>query len=461
MNTRTIMTRKYRRFALILVAASSLIGLLASAPSAAAQSSEAQPIPFSVVPINVAVNDLVFDPFQQKIYFALPSSAGPVFGNTIVGLDTQTGTVGPVALTGSEPNRLAISDDGLFLYVGLSGANSVQRFHLPDLKPDISFSLGSDSFLGPLFARDIQVMPGNSHSVAVARMYKNLSPSSAGIAIFDDGVERPNTTPFFAPFDSIQFGRNDSTLYAYNSETSGLDFYQVSVDSSGLTLGSHVGGLIAGFNSNIHFDWGTGLVYGDDGGAIDPVALTLIGTYSARGVMIPDSGVGRAFFVTSDFSTGDTQIQAFDQGRFTPLGAIDLGNVIPVASSAASFIRWGPTGLAFRTTGPTGQVFLLVSTLVLPPSSTPNPAPVATALLPSNASVGGPNLGMIVQGSNFALGSTVLWNGRVRTTRFLDSNYLLAWIPTTDLVSKGSARVSVFTPAPAGGTSAPLSFTIK
>ncbi len=130
-------------------------------------------------------------------------------------------------------------------------------------------------------------------------------------------------------------------------------------------------------------------------------------------------------------------------------------------SSPASFIRWGAQGLAFRTSGPTGQVFLLESTLVLPPSSTPNAAPITTALFPSGASVGGPNFGMIVVGSDFVLGSTVLWNGRVRTTRFLDSNYLLAWIPTTDLVEKGNAQVSVFTPAPAGGSSAPLSFAIN
>ncbi len=68
---------------------------------------------------------------------------------------------------------------------------------------------------------------------------------------------------------------------------------------------------------------------------------------------------------------------------------------------------------------------------------------------------------MIVRGSNFVLGATVLWNGRARTTRFLDRNYLLAWIPTTDLAKAGSAQVSVFTPAPAGGRSAPLSFAIK
>src|SRR5258708_25397295 len=161
--------------------------------------------------------------------------------------------------------------------------------------------------------------------------------------------------------------------------------------------------------------------------------------------MLRDSGVGRTFFVTSDFSTGATQIQAFDQGLFTPLGAIDLENVIPLTSSPASFIRWGAAGLAFRTSGPAPQVFVLASTLVLPPSSTPNPAPVATALFPSSTSVGGPTLGMIVRGSNFVLGSTVLWNGRARTTRFLDRNYLLAWIPTTDLAKAGHAQVSVFT----------------
>ena len=64
------------------------------------------------------------------------------------------------------PNVLAMSDDGQFLYAGVNG--SVQRFTLPALT-DINYALGSD-FLGhPHVALDIQVAPGAPHTTAVTR----------------------------------------------------------------------------------------------------------------------------------------------------------------------------------------------------------------------------------------------------------------------------------------------------
>ena len=419
-------------------------------------------IPFKVATLNVAVNDLAWDPYQRKIYLSLPSTA-PELGNSIVAVDPATGAVGPTAFAGSEPGRLAISGDGLYLYVGLNGANSIQRFHLPDLTLDLTFSLGSDSFLGPRFAGDIQVAPGDSHTVAVSEVYQGVDPDFAEVAIFDDGVARPETIGpnSFAFVNSLQFGKNASTLYGYNNEDTGFNFYQMSVSPGGLTLGQSAGNLLSGFSTNIHFDLQTGLVYGDNGGVIDPVALTLVGTYAAQGVMVPDAEVGRSFFVTSDLFTSDVQIEAFDKTRFTPIGSIDIGDIfIPNSQVPASLIRFGPSGLASRTTGSAGKVYLVYSPIVLPPSATANPAPLVHAILPTSGSVGGGNLLMLVEGSNFVLGSTVLWNGAIRTTRFLSGNYLLAWIPTTDLAAAGTAQVSVATPAPSGGLSASVSFPI-
>jgi hypothetical protein len=245
------------------------------------------------------------------------------------------------------------------------------------------------------------VLPRKAHSVAVARMFKGVSAAADGVAVFDDTVQRPIATPQFQTIDSIQFSKDSSTLYGYNNETTGFDFYQMSVDSTGVTIGTSVGSLITGFRVNIHFDKGTGLIYGDNGGAIDPVALTLVGTYAASGLAAPDSGVGRTFFVFPNFPSGDTQLEAFDQTRFTPQGVIDLGSFL---GTPASFVRWGPAGLAFRTTGPTGQIFLVSSPLVLPPSPTSNPVPVLNTLSPPSVKAGGPNFLMLVNGANFVPG---------------------------------------------------------
>jgi hypothetical protein len=65
-----------------------------------------------------------------------------------------------------------------------------------------------------------------------------------------------------------------------------------------------------------------------------------------------------------------------------------------------------------------------------------------------------------VTGSGFVSASTVRWNGSSRTTTFVSATQLTAAIPASDLAAAGTAQVTVFTPAPGGGTSSARSFTV-
>jgi len=88
---------------------------------------------------------------------------------------------------------MAISDDAQFLYAGLNGAQAIQRIILSTMTPDIQFSLGADP-AWPKYAGDLKVLPGSSGSVAVSERYFGASDFLfAGLAIFDNGVERPNS----------------------------------------------------------------------------------------------------------------------------------------------------------------------------------------------------------------------------------------------------------------------------
>jgi len=60
---------------------------------------------------------------------------------------------------------------------------------------DIQFSLGTSPIYGPLYAEDIEVQPGNAGTVAVSLIRSGVSPRHAGVAIYDDGIQRPNITP--------------------------------------------------------------------------------------------------------------------------------------------------------------------------------------------------------------------------------------------------------------------------
>lgn len=69
---------------------------------------------------------------------------------------------------------------------------------------------------------------------------------------------------------------------------------------------------------------------------------------------------------------------------------------------------------------------------------------------------------LVVSGSNFVANSVVRWNGADRPTA-LDTNslnkILMAQIPASDIAAAGTATVTVFNPAPGGGTSNSLTFT--
>ena len=92
--------------------------------------------------------------------------------------------------------------------------------------------------------------------------------------------------------------------------------------------------------------------------------------------------------------------------------------------------------------------------------ATPSPVPSLTSLVPNTALAGAPSLVLTVNGSNFTSSSVVRWNGADRATTFVSGAQLQAAIPASDIAAAGTAQVTVLNPAPGGGTSNALTFTI-
>lgn len=312
--------------------------------------------------LSLATNDIVYNPSTQKIYASVPGRAGTI-GNSIAVINPQTGSIDVAVSIGSEPGKLALSDDGQILYVSLDGAAAVRLLDLTTSTPlpGLQFSLGSDPFAGPYFVEDMEVLPGSAHSVAISRKFQGSSPRHAGVAIYDDGVKRPVETPTHTGSNVIEFSATASRLYGYNNETTEFGFRRMTVDASGVSVLDATQSLIAGFGVDIKFDGGR--IYTTSGLIIDPEARTLIGTFTGIefGYPVePDSSVGRTYFLIPPILGGvPWTINAFNQNTFVPLAAIDIPGV---SGSAGGLIRWGTNGLAFRTSG--DQIFLVRTTLI-------------------------------------------------------------------------------------------------
>jgi DNA-binding beta-propeller fold protein YncE len=94
-----------------------------------------------------------------------------------------------------------------------------------------------------------------------------------------------------------------------------------------------------------------------------------------------------------------------------------------------------------------------------------NPVPTINSLDSSEAPVvGGQAFTLTVYGLNFVAGSVVRWNGSDRPTTLVISwccgPLLTAQIPASDIAAAGTAAVTVFNPAPGGGSSNPSTFII-
>jgi len=315
----------------------------------------ASPPAYPVVEVPQAANDIAWDSSNGLIYLSIPSTAG-TYGNSISALDPDAGTIVASQYAGSEPSRLALSDDNQFLYVGLNGAASVARFTLPDLVPSVEYSLGSTSNGGLLFALDLQVAPGMPHTSAVSVGHSSTVGWAPTLVIFDDSMSR--TSVPFGDFDSIQWGADAESLYAANNDTTNFDFYSLAVSPSGASIGLDNPGVepwLGLFGGHIHYDPGTKLIYSDNSIVVDPASGLAVGSFPSAGWLVPDSSLGRLFvLVTPSTGAAEVAIQVFDLHSAALIATIPLQSVL---GNPLRFIRWGPRGLAICTDA--GYIYLI------------------------------------------------------------------------------------------------------
>jgi FG-GAP repeat len=90
-----------------------------------------------------------------------------------------------------------------------------------------------------------------------------------------------------------------------------------------------------------------------------------------------------------------------------------------------------------------------------------NPAPDLTTLVPASILAGKPSFTLIIDGTGFVTTSHVLWNGSNLTTTYFGADKLHASVPASEILTAGTALITVTNPAPGGGTSKALQFTVK
>jgi hypothetical protein len=318
-----------------------LIGFLVAQPTSAQ----------TIRTLSLTAKDLVYSPLTGRIYASSPST------NSVVEVEPVTGTIGPSIPVGSEPNKLALSDTGEYLYVGLDGLPGVVRVHLPTRTVGTPFTLGNPGWpFGPRYAEDMVVLAGSPDVVAVSRHYLGLSPRHAGVAIYDNGVERSNATPGHTGANAIEPGAAASRLYGYNNETTEFGFRRLDVAPTGVTTVDTTQDLISGFNVDIEYQ--AGRLYSTTGVVLDPETRSIVTTIAGipLGSLVEPAG-SSLYYLLPDNS--NWRLRVLDGSTYA---SRDVHPIDGVSGTPGSLIRWGANGLAFRTTA--NQVFLIRTDLL-------------------------------------------------------------------------------------------------
>lgn len=324
-------------------------------PTAVAQAQH-----LSVQEVPLTANHILYDSFNQKVYASIPSSAA-LHPNTIARIDAATHAVEAYLPVGSDPDVLALSSDGSFLYVGIDGTSSVARINLTTNTIAQQFSLGTASIPNYSYhAGNIVPLPGLPQSVAVTRDYFGLSPATDGVAVFDNGIQRPTIlNRGISTYAVLARSNSPSRIYAYDNESTDFGFDQLNLDANGITDGqrsdSFGTGILEG-NATIKFDPGNGLVYATNGTVVDPVALTDVGKYPEQAVdVVPSDSENRVYFLLTSagpYYTETATLAVCNQTTFqqvssfaTSAAYLAVGDLYEI--SATTFVFRSGQGIEF------------------------------------------------------------------------------------------------------------------
>jgi trimeric autotransporter adhesin len=419
--------------------------------------------------VNVQANAISFDPFTRKIYATLPSTSTPLTGNAVVTVDPVTGNVGSPIAVGSEPNVMAETSDGDYLYIGLSGAASLARFNLltQQLEATIPMVMSPAVYgtSGPVTAYGLAAMPGSDTTLAVD--ISDLGEAAIFNVSGNTGTFLPNI-PIYYTGNNPVFA-SPTELYTFDNYTSGAQFYRFTVNSQGLTAidASTLDGL--GGETSVPFVVANGTVYGASGGIVNPSTtppsqLATLSTFDLLSEAVaPDPPTAQDFLVLENAAgTFGYWLYRYDTNQYVANAQLPL----PVAQNGGELgydmLRWGQDGLALRLYGSfgnttTSQILLIRGPFVLPSELHANTAPVLTSANQTSIAVNSGNTTLTLSGSGFLPGAVALWNGSPRTTTFVSSSQLTVAISAADVASAGSETVAVQNP----GSAASAGITIS
>lgn len=314
------------------------------------------------LPVAIYGEDLASDDGRGLLYVASTQ-------DTVVAVDPATGLPLFEIAAGGRPHRLALSDEGRFLYVAIR-PGQIRRLDVATREFDVSWNV-------PGIVHDVAIMPGRPRTVAVA----SGDDGTRHLSVYDDGAARLGGVVTGAGLRLLTFPDNPDRLFAWADTFGGprLTRYGVGGDGiSGEAYTDHNFGQQAG--RMLHE---LGRLYLASGEVLNADSRSLVGrlpgTIDISQVAV-DASLHRIFSLGGE--TLASRLQVHDLTTWARLGAFAL----PLLQGRPrALVRWGADGLALLTDA---DPLLVMRVTDVPVNS---PANLAVGLEPSGspAAVGG------------------------------------------------------------------------
>ena len=300
--------------------------------------------PFLVY-LPIVNRDLIYDSLRQMVYVAVAAAQKPQ-GPSIASLDPATGRVTRWYSLEAEPNRLELSGDGRYLYVGLG--NLIRRIDLNSWIADLDIPLGQDSLFGAREVYSMVALPGSNTSLAVSFFRTGLSPPYLGTAVFDGAQMRPTVTRSHDGPLYLLGAPDASTIYGADSEGA---FYTLKADASGVKVAGTYPGLLGADGDSV---FAGGLIYDGWGTVVDPTVPEIVRTYDNEGLIAPPP-VSQTVLILGDVPPPGyavLQLGPVLTGYNGSSGDRMWSLALPVslATNHGPMFQWGTDGVVLRET---------------------------------------------------------------------------------------------------------------
>lgn len=246
-------------------------------------------------------------------------------GNSLCRIDAETGEVLDCTTVGDDPEDMAVTFSGRYVYIAFAGESAVKRFDLESMTLDRTIPLGESSFWDDMRYAEQVVPLGDSDDRVLVSLYSYWDDDYVGI--IENGTLTVDESRSYYNDRFLSVGNTDKLInyddYAYYE---GLNLVEI-VDGS-LTDGVRYD-ILGSYDNDIRLKYADGFVYANGGEVISVTdeGLELVGTapifrddaylFDYPVGVAPLPAAGKVFYVFYAYDTDRLTMQVVDLATYT------------------------------------------------------------------------------------------------------------------------------------------------